>query len=124
MNERRIHIYGSGRGFIITPVCRQPNNEWVELQPLPRISLTRGRSLSTQLARALERARVTPCIPPKPDTQMPPQSYFYMACLSWHEETLQLHLLPDWELQAEWPAGAPYEQIADHLIAQLGKVLD
>ncbi len=46
-----------------------------------------------------------------------------MVCLSWHEETLQLHLLPGWELQAEWPASVPYEQIADHLIAQLGKVL-
>ena len=124
MNKRRIHIYGSGRGFIITPVCRQPNDEWVELQPLPRISLTRGRSLSTQMARALEQAHITPCTAPKPETQRPSQRYLYMVCLSWHEETLQLHLLPSWELQAEWPTGIPYEQIADHLIAQLGKVLD
>jgi len=124
MNERKIHIYGSGRGFIITPACRQPNDEWVELQPLPRISLTRGRSLSTQLARALEQAHTTPYAVPKPGTQRPSQSYLYLVCLSRHEETWQLHLLPDWELQAEWPAGISYEQIADHLIAQLGKVLD
>lgn len=124
MNERRIHIYASGRGFVIIPMCHEPDNEWVALQPLPRISLTRGRSLSTQLARAIERARDTPCTPPKPGTQKPPQSCLYGVCLSWHEEILQLHLLPDWKFQAEWPTSIPYEQIADHLIAQLGQMLD
>ncbi|MBN1922967.1 MAG: hypothetical protein JW892_17095 [Anaerolineae bacterium] len=123
MNDRKIHIYASGRGFVIVPVCRQPDGKWIELQPLPRISLTRGRSLPTQIARAFERAISEPCTPPTPGTPNPPQSYLFAACLSWHEDTLQLHLLPDLEFQAEWPADVSYEKIADHLIAQLGQRL-
>lgn len=123
MNDRKIHIYASGRGFIIVPVCRQPDGKWIELQPLPRISLTRGRSLPTQIARAFERAISEPFTPPAAGTPNPQQSYLFAACLSWHEDTLQLHLLPDLEFQVEWSIKVSYEEIADHLIAQLGQRL-
>lgn len=123
--ERSVHVYASGRGFVVVPVCPQPDGKGMEVEPIDEVSLIRGLPTSVLLARAIEEAAGHPCEAPRPwkDPQEQRQHHLFAVRLTWHEETLQMHLLPEGEPIAAWPRKLGAAFAARQLIARLAAAL-
>ncbi|HNT77647.1 MAG TPA: hypothetical protein PKH77_21755 [Anaerolineae bacterium] len=61
MNGRRGHIYVSGQGFAVVPVCCHPEQGWVECEPVQEVSLVKGLPIAAIFEEAIERAAQHPC---------------------------------------------------------------
>ncbi len=55
--EPQVHIYGSGRVFIVVPVAQSDTGDWVEMNPVERVNIILGRSVVVPLAQALREAQ-------------------------------------------------------------------
>ncbi|MBN1872589.1 MAG: hypothetical protein JXA33_00025 [Anaerolineae bacterium] len=126
MNEHRVHVYASGRAFVVVPVCHQVDGGWVECQPVREIVLEKGLPFSIVLGHAIDRAVTYLCADPQPWDGVQGrwwEHHLFVARLAWKAETLRLFILPEAEPAAEWPANTSNVHIARHLIAQLGQAL-
>ncbi len=126
MDERRVHIYASGRGFAVVPVCYLPEQGWVECEPVQEVSLEKGLPTAVILEQAIEGAAQHPCRDPQAWSGAPGgwrDRHLFAAHLIKREETWQLFILPDSTPTREWPANTPVSHITRYLIAQLGTAL-
>jgi hypothetical protein len=55
--ESRVHVYGSGRVFVVVPLAPSENGEWMEMQPVERVNIVLGRSVIAPLAQALREGK-------------------------------------------------------------------
>ena len=126
MAERSVHIYASGRAFVVVPVCHQTDSEWVECQPVREIVVDKGLPFSLILEHAIDRAAQHAC------TELEPwdgaqgrwwEHHLFMVRLIWQAETLQLFILPETTPSIEWPATVSMIRVARHLIELLGQAL-
>jgi len=126
MDERRVHVYGSGRGFAIAPVCQIAEQGWVECEPLQEVSLEKGFPIRAFLERAIERAAQYPCSDLQVWDGTPSgwrDHHLFAARLVWRAGTLQLFILPDTAPVEAWPEAASLDQPVRRLIEQLGMAL-
>ena len=126
MNERRVHVYGSGRGFAVAPVCYHAEQGWVECDPLEEVGLEIGFPTRAFLEQAIERAAQYPCGDPRVCDGAPGgwrDHHLFAARLVWRAGTLQLFILPDTVPVEAWPENAPLEYPVRRLIEQLGAAL-
>lgn len=56
-HEPRVHVYGSGRVFVVVPVAQSDTGEWIEMNPVDRVNIILGRSVVVPLAQALREAK-------------------------------------------------------------------
>jgi len=138
MDERRVHIYASGYGFVVVPVCQQAGQVWVECAPARHISLEKALPIVALLSSAIEESAQHAC------DQLPPWDgergrwwahRLYAARLTWQADKLALSILPDGrpgdpkciesppESIGEWPANVSLDYVARQLIALLGQAL-
>lgn len=54
--QREVHVYANGRGFVVVPTIVDGNGTRVEAPPVDRVLLTLGRATVVELARALRTA--------------------------------------------------------------------
>ena len=57
MDEPRVHVYGSGREFVVVPLAHSDEEDWIEVTPVHRVNIILGRSVVAPLARALREAK-------------------------------------------------------------------
>jgi len=126
MDERRVHIYASGRGFAVVPVCYLPEKGWMECEPVQEVRLEKGLPMVALFEKALERAAQCPCRDLQVWSGTPGgwrDHHLFAARLIEREETWQLFILPDPAPAMEWPADTPVSDIVRYLIAQLRTAL-
>ena len=126
MDERRVHIYGSGRGFAVVPVCHHPEKGWVECEPVQEVGLEKALPIRALFEEAIERAVQHPCS----DLQVWDctrggwrDHHLFAARLVWRAGTLQLFILPDATPVEAWPENVPVEYPVRRLVEQLGVAL-
>ncbi len=56
-NTQEVHVYGSGREFVVVPVVTPNEGTRTEVRPVQRVSITLGRPTTVELARALRESR-------------------------------------------------------------------
>jgi hypothetical protein len=126
MDERRVHVYGSGRGFAVVPVCYHSEKGWVECEPVQEVGLEKGLPIRVIFEEAIERAAQHPCSDLQVCDVMPGgwrDHHLFAAHLVWRAGTLQLFILPDAVPAKEWPENVPIEYPVRRLIEQLGRAL-
>lgn len=138
MDERRVHVYASGHGFVVVPVCQRAEKEWVECEPVQHISLEKALPIAAMLDSAIARSAQHSCDELRPwdgDGGRWWKHHLYAARLAWQAEKLELTILPDgWpgspeplELPhpvGEWPANVASTHVVYQLIALLGQALE
>jgi hypothetical protein len=55
--EPSVHVYGSGRVFVIVPLARTDEGTWIEMPPVERVNIIQGRSVVAPLAQALREGK-------------------------------------------------------------------
>lgn len=138
MDERRVHIYASGHGFVVVPVCQRADKEWVECEPVWHISLEKALPIAALLGSAIDKSAQHPC------DELHPwdgargrwwEHHLYAARLTWQADKLELTILPDGRPDSpehlessrslgEWPANVSSTPIVRQLIALLGQSLE
>ncbi|HNT73722.1 MAG TPA: hypothetical protein PKH77_01745 [Anaerolineae bacterium] len=56
-SEVILHVYANGRGFVIAPVRQDAAGEWCEYQPVQRVSLALGYSVTQRLTRVVRKVQ-------------------------------------------------------------------
>jgi hypothetical protein len=64
-----VHVYATGRGFVVVPVVRRADDENAEWTPVRRVSLALGRPTVVTLSRALQKAREQSAAGPEAGTE-------------------------------------------------------
>ena len=127
MHKRSVHIYARGRGFLVVPVCPQPDGLWLECQPAREISLTPGYATTVYLGRAIDAAASQPS-----DDDIQPwdgsaggwwEHHLLAVRVTWDDSHTQLLRLPNLDVMGNWPANFSREKLAGHIIAALGQAL-
>ncbi|MGC9520624.1 MAG: hypothetical protein ACP5HG_01920 [Anaerolineae bacterium] len=52
-----VHVYGSGREFVVAPAVPLEDSARTEVLPVQRVSIVMGRPVSVELGRALQESR-------------------------------------------------------------------
>jgi hypothetical protein len=52
-----VHVYGSGRVFVVVPRVQSDEGEWVEVTPVEKVNITLGRSVVAPLTQALREGK-------------------------------------------------------------------
>ena len=55
--EPRVHVYGSGRVFVVVPLAQSEAGDWMEITPVERVNIVLGRSVVVPLAQALREGK-------------------------------------------------------------------
>ena len=56
-HEPAVHVYGSGRMFVVVPLAPSVDGSWVEMTPVEQVNIVLGRSVVAPLAQALREAK-------------------------------------------------------------------
>ncbi len=121
----RVHIYASGRGFVVVPVCHHSDESGTLCQPIQNVTLTRGYNLSHSLKQAIERAaRTSAASQPEQKAQGRwQQHHLFAVCVQRGPEELRLLRLPDMEPLAAWPATTSIDALVKQLIEWMAAAL-
>jgi len=123
------HIYANGRGFVIVPVCRDNAGDSREYQPVQRVSLALGYSMTQRLARALQKAQAQSSNGGAPgelwdgDQGHWWQHHLLAVKVVLSAEGIMLSDLREDARLAEWPAGASFYKVAQRILEQLREIL-
>lgn len=128
-SEIIVHVYADGRGLIITPVWQDAAGDWREYQPIQRVSLALGYSITQRLTRALRKtqAHITNGRTPG-DLWDGDQGHW------WHHHLLAVKVVTSVEgitlsnlgedaRLAEWPADVSLYKVAQRILEQLKATL-
>lgn len=121
----RVHIYASGRGFVVAPVCHHSDEGRTLCQPVQNVTLVRGYNLSSSLKQAIERAARTSATSQSREKAQGrwQQHHLFAIRVQRGSEELRLLRLPDMEPLAAWPAITPIDAVVKQLIERVAAAL-
>jgi len=125
-----IHVYASGRTFIIVPVVSAPNDTPAEMAPVHSVPLTLGRPTSVRLSRAITSARETAGsitggtgAPWDGDGGRWWQHHLLAAAVAWQDACVRAWDLDEGNELGRWD-DVTSSELAEWLIGLLGTRLD
>lgn len=133
-----VHVYGSGRVFVVVPLTQSDEGAWIEMTPVERVNIAQGRSVVAPLAQALRdgKARSSVGMQAEADVWDGDKGRWWdhrLLCvrITWSQEHIIFAPQPQDASESEvsdlteiMPGNLPEVKIATRLVEYLGQQLN